>query len=101
MPVICYQFRLYPTASQEADLRETLETCRRFYNDCLAERKAAYETEKRTVTKFEQLRRVKELKASSPFAAGIHSHVLQVVVADLDKAFRAFFRRVKAGEAPG
>jgi putative transposase len=99
--VICYQFRLYPTASQEAGLLATLETCRRFYNDCLAERKAAYETEKRTVTKFEQLRRVKELKATNPYAAGVHSHVLQVVVSDLDKAFQAFFRRVKSGEKAG
>jgi putative transposase len=101
VPLVCYQFRLYPTASQEAGLLATLETCRRFYNDCLAERKAAYETQKRTVTKFEQLRRVKELKAASPYASGIHSHVLQVVVTDLDKAFQAFFRRVKSGEKAG
>ncbi len=101
MPVVCYQFRLYPTAPQERALLATLETCRRFYNDLLAERKSAYETEKRTVTKFEQLRRVKEVKATNPFAAGVHSHVLQVVVADLDRAFQAFFRRVKAGETPG
>jgi putative transposase len=44
---------------------------------------------------------VKEQKAINPYAKGIHSHVLQVVVTDLDKAFQAFFRRVKAGETPG
>ncbi|WP_376797124.1 RNA-guided endonuclease InsQ/TnpB family protein, partial [Thermogemmatispora sp.] len=44
---------------------------------------------------------VKELKATTPDARDIHSHVLQVVVADLDRAFTAFFRRVKAGEKPG
>lgn len=31
----------------------------------------------------------------------MHSHVLQNVVQDLDKAFKAFFRRIKAGETPG
>src|SRR5690606_24695501 len=36
-----------------------------------------------------------------PQARDVHSHVLQVAVADLDKAFQAFFRRVKAGEKPG
>jgi putative transposase len=41
------------------------------------------------------------LKATSPYAANIHSHILQVVVADLDKAFQNFFRRVKTGETPG
>jgi putative transposase len=96
-----FQYRLYPSNAQRQRLEETLETCRRFYNDCLGERKATYETEGRTVGRVEQLRRVKVHKANNPFAAGVHSHVLQVVVADLDKAFQAFFRRVKAGEAPG
>jgi putative transposase len=94
-------FRLYPSKAQEKLLEETRETCRRFYNDCLAERKEAYESEKRTVGTFEQLRHVKERKATNPYAAKVHSHILQVVVADLDRAFAAFFRRVKAGETPG
>jgi putative transposase len=44
---------------------------------------------------------VKEIKDTNPCALGIHSHVLQIVVNDLDKAFQAFFRWVKAGEKPG
>jgi putative transposase len=96
-----FVYRLYPSKAQERLLDQTRETCRRFYNDGLAERKVAFETEGRTVGKFEQLRRVKERKRTNPHAAKVHSHVLQVVVADLDKAFAAFFRRVKAGEKPG
>lgn len=79
----------------------TLETCRHVYNDCLAERKSVYESEARTVGKFEQLRHVKEIKKSNPYAHGVHSHILQVAIGDLDKAFKAFFRRVKAGEKAG
>ncbi|MDE2095615.1 MAG: transposase [Patescibacteria group bacterium] len=96
-----FRYRLYPTAAQQERLEAVLETCRRFYNDCLEERKATYEEEGRTIGKVEQLRRVKIHKANNPYAATVHSHVLQVVVTDLDKAFRAFFRRVKAGEKPG
>jgi putative transposase len=92
---------LYPSKAQELLLEQTLETCRRWYNTCLAERKEAYETEKRTVEKFTQLRKVKELKQSNPYATNVHSHILQVVVQDLDKAFQAFFRRIKSGETPG
>jgi putative transposase len=92
---------LYPSKAQERLLERTLETCRRWYNQCLAERRDAYQERGETISKFQQLARVKEVKASNPYAAGIHSHVLQVVVEDLDKAFRAFFRRVKAGEKPG
>ena len=96
-----YMYRLHPSRSQQKRLEAILETCRRFYNDLLAERREAWTNERRSVSKTEQLRRVKELKASNPYAKDIHSHVLQVVVADLDKAFQAFFRRVKRGENPG
>ncbi len=96
-----FLYRLYPSRSQ-ARLRDTtLETCRFFYNDCLAERKTAYQERGETIGKYEQLRQVKERKATNPWAKNVHSHVLQTVVQDLDKAFDAFFRRVKAGEKPG
>ena len=96
-----YKFRLYPSKAQALLLEQTLESCRRWYNACLAERKEAHKVEKRSVGKFAQLRKVKELKQSNPYAATVHSHILQIVVQDLDKAFQAFFRRVKAGEEPG
>lgn len=96
-----FQFRLYPSKTQREGMEATLETCRRFYNDLLAERKFAWECEQRSVCKTEQFRRVKGLKDTSPYAKGIHSHILQVVVTDVAKAFDAFFRRVKAGEKPG
>ena len=96
-----YKYRLYPSKAQQLLLEQTLETCRRWYNTCLAERKEAYENEKRSVGKYEQLRKVRELKQSNPYASNVHSHILQIVVQDLDKAFQSFFRRVKAGETAG
>ena len=96
-----FKYRLYPSKAQRRLLEQTLETCRIWYNTCLAERKTAWETEKRSISKFEQLAKVKDYRKENPYAAQIHSHVLQVVVADLDKAFQAFFRRVRAGEKPG
>ncbi|HEY0739263.1 MAG TPA: transposase [Herpetosiphonaceae bacterium] len=96
-----FVYRLYPSKTQAMRLDSVRETCRRWYNQCLEERKTAWEERRESISKNDQLRRVKEQKATNPWAAEIHSHVLQVVVADLDKAFQAFFRRVKAGEAPG
>jgi putative transposase len=96
-----FAYRLYPSKPQMRLLDSTLETCRRWYNQCLAERRDAYQQHSVSVGKYQQLAKVKEQKAANPYAKGIHSHVLQVVVADLDKAFQAFFRRVKAGEDPG
>ena len=96
-----FKYRLYPSKAQRRLLEQTLETCREWYNTCLAERKTAWETEKRSISKFEQLAKVKDYRKENPYAAQVHSHLLQVVVADLDKAFQAFFRRVQAGETPG
>lgn len=96
-----YRYRLYPTKSQRRCLDATLETCRRWYNACLEERKTSWETEKRSVGKYEQLRKVKDHRHENTYAAQLHSHILQVTTSDLDKAFQAFFRRIKAGERPG
>ncbi len=96
-----FQYRIYPFTSQRKTMESTIETCRRFYNDCLAERKEAYYERGESIGKFSQLRKVKTLKETNPYATKIHSHVLQVAVADLDKAFQAFFRRAKAGEKAG
>ena len=96
-----FKYRLYPTRSQQAGLDQTLETSRRWYNACLEERKLAWENERRKVGKYEQLAKVKEYRKDDPYAALVHSHILQVVVQDLDKSYQAFFRRVKAGATPG
>lgn len=48
-----------------------------------------------------QARSATEVRHSVPEYAAVHSHLLQDVVKRLDFAFRAFFRRVKAGEKPG
>jgi transposase len=44
---------------------------------------------------------LKALRADLPEYASIHSHVLQDVLARLDKTYQAFFRRVANGEKPG
>jgi len=43
----------------------------------------------------------KQYKKTFPQSKTVHSHVLQVAIEDLDKAYQSFFRRVKAGEEPG
>ncbi len=96
-----FKYRLYPSRHQIRLLAQTLETCRRWYNTCLAERQAAWEKEHRSIGKYAQLAKVKEFRRENPFAAQVHSHILQVTTVDLEKAFQAFFRRVKAGEKPG
>ncbi len=98
---VAYQFRLAPTKGQVRLLEQVLETCRWLYNDTLAYRKAAWENKQRTADWYETKRRIPILKAERPSLKAVHSQVLQNVTERVDLAFKAFFRRVKAGETPG
>ena len=101
MLVKTFKYRLYPSKPQARLLEQTVETCRRWYNLCLEDRKTAWENEQRSVSKYDQLAKVKIYRQENPFAGLLHSHILQVVTADMDRAFQAYFRRVKAGEKAG
>jgi putative transposase len=44
---------------------------------------------------------LKDIREAFPEYAAIHSHILQDVLARLDKTYQAFFRRVQQGEKAG
>ena len=94
------KFRMYPNRQQEAQLELTLDTCRYLYNLALADRKIAYETEGISRSYEDQAAMLVAEKKDGNFK-GVFSQVLQDVLRRLDKSFKAFFRRVKAGEKPG
>lgn len=96
-----YKFRIYPNKEQEARLLSWLETCRWIYNTALAQRKETWEREKRSVNRVEQQVWLKEAKKTDERLRGIHSQVAQEVLFRVERAFAAFFRRVKNGETPG
>ena len=54
-----------------------------------------------SVNYYQQKADLPAIKELRPEYKDIHAHVLQDVIKRLDKAFAAFFRRVKAGEKPG
>jgi putative transposase len=95
-----YKFRMYPNKQQEAMLDVTLETCRHLYNTALADRKNCYELEGISRSYEDQAATLTREKKEGRWQ-GIFSQVSQDVLKRVDKAFKAFFRRVKAGEKPG
>ena len=78
-----------------------LETHRRLYNSALEERRDTYEGEKRTVSYGEQSGRLREARKNDPYLAATNFSSTQATLRRLDRSFKAFFRRAKAGEAPG
>jgi putative transposase len=96
-----YRYRLYPKKSQITKLENSLELCRLVYNETLALRKNAWETEQRNIGYYESKRELTKWKQECPELKTVHSLVLQDVTMRVDLAFKAFFRRCKAGENPG
>lgn len=96
-----YKYRLYPTRQQEQALAAMLETHRRLYNAALAERKDAWEMERRSVSYRQQSGHLKGERITNPYLTETNFSSCQATLRRLDKAFKAFFYRVKAGEQPG
>jgi putative transposase len=95
------KYKLKPSPEQERELERVLGLCCRLYNVALEHRKTAYERCHVSISRYAQEAELKDIRAEFPEYADIHSHVLQDALARLDKAFQAFFRRLKAGEKPG
>jgi len=114
-----FKYRLYPTTAQAQMLEWQLSRCCELYNTALQERKDAwnackehpnfYDPEWRkehardySVSFVQQCRSLTEVRNEiRPEYQQIGSHVPQNVLHRVDKAFQAFFRRVKNGQAPG
>ena len=96
-----FKYRLYPTPRQEQTLLFFLRRCRDLYNAGLEQRKAFYQMRHASLSCFAQINELPDLKQTYPAYQELPSHVLQDVLRRLDKAFAAFFRRLKNGETPG
>ena len=114
-----YKFKLYPTRKQRERLQETLDACRALYNAALTERCDAYNFHVRQhpnyydaatrsersrevgITYYSQATQLPEIKNIREEYTDVHSQVLQDVLRRVQKAFDAFFRRVRHGEEPG
>jgi putative transposase len=96
-----FKYRIYPTKKQLKKLEATLDECRWLYNHLLEKRKNAYEQTGKGLTCYQQQSTYSILKEQRPSLNQVHSQVLQNVAVRIDLAFKAFFRRCKAGEKPG
>src|SRR5215472_14157557 len=96
-----FTYKLMPTPEQEPMLATALWRCRALYNAGLQERKAAWEQCGVSVTFALHSAYLPTIKQVRPDSRDLNAQVLQEVLHRLDKAFQAFFRRVKNGDQPG
>ncbi len=90
-----YKYRLYPTRKQTEKLDWTLETCRVLYNSCLIDRNRHYEQTGKGLSRIDQQKILVQDKKNITYLTDIHSQVLQDVLFRVEKAYKAFFRRLK------
>lgn len=96
-----YRYRLSPTPAQERALHRTLGMLRELYNAALQERRDAYRQHGVSISAYGQMAELREVREVRPEFADVHTHLLQDSITRLDRAYRAFFCRIKAGEKPG
>jgi putative transposase len=96
-----FKYRLYPTGKQARTLQWTLDRTRELYNAALQERRDAYRTSGLSLNYYSQANQLPGIKDIREEYKDIHSQVLQDTLRRVDKAMKAFFRRVKSGETPG
>ncbi len=78
-----------------------LELCRTLYNLGLEQRVLIYNQRKESMSCYNQIKQLPSLKAEFPGFKTVGSQVLQDVLERLDRAFKAFFRRIKQEEKAG
>ncbi|WP_429500875.1 RNA-guided endonuclease InsQ/TnpB family protein (plasmid) [Robbsia andropogonis] len=94
-------FKLYPNATQAERLRGWVRLHCELYNAALEERISAYQKQGKSISYYDQQNVLPDIKAARPEFVELGSHALQQTLRKLDLAFQAFFRRLKAGQAPG
>ncbi|MFI1973578.1 RNA-guided endonuclease InsQ/TnpB family protein [Streptomyces wedmorensis] len=98
-----YKFLMRPTVGQRVALGEMLRDHCSMYNGALQERRDAYRHGSKKGVKYgQQSAQLKDIRAFDPERQGRWSFSSQqATLRRLDKAFTAFFRRIKAGDTPG
>jgi putative transposase len=96
-----YKFRIYPSRVQKTKLEQTLSLCCELYNAALQERRDAWRINRTSINYHAQAVQLPEIKTLRPELGTVHSQILQDTLKRLDKAFDAFFRRLKTKEKAG
>lgn len=96
-----YKFRMRPTARQHVALSTCVEAHRELYNAALQERRDAWRHSRTAITYTGQSAQLKDIRRDRADLAIWSFSSQQATLRRLNRAFDGFFRRVRAGAAPG
>ena len=96
-----YKYRIRPSTAQEAALNGMLGAFCDLYNACLQQRIEAYQRRGISLRYGNQAGELKAVREADERLGGFSFSAEQQILRRLDKAFSAFFGRVKRGGKPG
>jgi putative transposase len=94
-------YKLYPGQRQSARLLEVLRLQQQLYNAALQERIDCYRKTGKSISYNHQQASLTQIRADHPEYKAVPVYISRMTLRRLDKAFKAFFSRVKKGQAPG
>lgn len=89
------KFRIYPNKEQEELLAKSFGCTRYVYNWALDLKTKTYQTEKKSISRFDLDKQLTQLKKEKEWLKEVPSQTLQQSLSDLDKAFTKFFKEKK------
>jgi putative transposase len=95
-----YKYRLFPTDTQEQMLATQLSEACRLYNAALQERRDAYQRGGVSLNYYDQANQLKEIRQAGDSGLANFS-ASQDILRRVDKTFKTFFGRCKAGKKAG
>ena len=84
-----------------ARLDALLANCATLYNAALQHRRDAYRHDGTSVSYYDQCQQLTGLRHDDTRWKAIHLGIARGVIKRVDRAYAAFFRRIKAGDTPG
>lgn len=96
-----FKYRLYPSKKQVGELQKSLDACRWVYNETLALRKGLWKEKQESLSLYDTNKFLPQWKKDKPELSSAYAQCLQNAQLRVDLAYKAFFRRIRAGEKPG
>ena len=91
------KYELNPTKAQKTLIKQSCGCCRKVYNTMLDRKISAYKENGKTLSAFELMKQLPELKREFTFLKDAPSQALQQAIRNLDTAYANFFRKGGSG----
>lgn len=97
MKLKAYKYRIYPTLEEKELIHQHFGSSRWVYNYALNKKIVAYQTEKKSLSRFDIQAELPSLKAdeNTAWLKNVNSQTLQASLENLDKAYTKFFKEKK------